>query len=1510
MEIGLTKDAATDPKWRQFSANVDRALASWDAVQEWADYIAFLRRLNKVLVQLKGQFDKIPSSSLVALRLASCLHPNLPYGVHVTAIEVYTTVFEILDGRELHLQINVWLPGLLPLMSYASINVKPLLIQLFEQHILPLPSLRNIIRPVLLAFLPGIDDESSESFDSLFKLIEDVKLKVNDDSHFWQSLFLVIISSCDRRPGALVWANRRFPSFRSSIPLDEIESDVSAYRALSYDAQMAATPETGLLIRAFCKGLQDDQLLVQRGFLELLVKNMELQSPVLQVIASKDDLQILLVSACSTVLRKDMSLNRRLWVWLLGPEPSPDSSAHYSRADYFARFALEPLVNGLLTSINSDVVDPVERVRPYRVCVSILDRWEIGASVVPRVLVPIIKSVQRYDTIKVDDAQYQDVVRCAGAFFDAVEAINIWSDCLDLICSGSRQDLELVLFVLEMFNVNDEEMVINHLPLMLLALLYRPRSNEQDPLWFKVCNIILGFIPERAFLPIQHSEAAAIEDPLCCIKSYYHPETPSDDATSNLPFSAATTSHLLLEQLARLTCEALEVCSATSLNPLCTMLSALLQKIPGQRNWRNEKLVRSLIKLPTPSSYSSLSGALDLFITVSESFTYDEIDNFIFSVCKHLFHYLSVSNGNYQVDVVQMIWALQEKLDDKRMQSGFATLFTNDCDELTKARAFSALWRNSIDRVNCHVILDRCLFLVLDDFASISVQHWLESVVTSDKSKQLLEFVVHPITNCEDDTPVCMYHIKTLGNVLRSVPALQSIYVKEGFATTVNTSVLGFLDSQIEGTDSGTVVECLDLLDLTLASKEQDLLALITPLMDLVRRLNSLNDVKSLPQARVLRLLSKALLKLDKVSPVWRPTAANEQLPKSLFQCIMDGLSSSTSETVVKSWVNLLIDILPMVGYSILQIMIPIIELLCKRVTQTVEDVRSSLYDDDEKVDVFMFYPFMDAIQKILENAHQVLDSQESRINSAKSSSDPSFFGNVISGVFAVEAPVTRSAAANDRLTVLLCFQDTTRACYGVWKWVELVCRPSQTSSNSVISVLSPLRTRTRKLLSRLYELETLEVLECLIEIARSEHDIFKVLHVLDHSRPKLTIPHIFNALISRINPGSLEENEKSTITTDLDDSEVSGFLVEYLVSLVNDAIEEIWYECMGFIREVHNNQSLYRHIIPSVLRFIKVMAEKVDAVKFGEQRKVRKDLSDIFLKLLSFALSSRSLVRPDSWKPENEKEPATTPDSPLPGTPPQTPLTAGGPVLKQEELAKALEWVLPSLRIIVNDPDKTQGALANIVNSLLYPSLRQKSQMSLPDYLLSLLQVLTQVPQSEKSWKSLVGDALFDPRFLAITANQASQWTPIISRWAQYDKERIKEYVLKLSSYGTNSNVLFGWSDQESTIQGQNLDRLGYLFLCGSRDGFALNFKDLTDKLERLFAGGNIPHVFTCLRAIILSVESTHLAPVWTFLYSQLWATFNVFLRQEKPVDFDNVLAACKLLDTLLVVNPEDFQM
>ena len=84
------------------------------------------------------------------------------------------------------------------------------------------------------------------------------------------------------------------------------------------------------MIRGFAAVLEDDNSLVRRAALDLLLTSLRLDSLAVKD-ARPEDRTILMRAACSVVLRRDLALNRRLYTWLLGPEETSEHQSLYLR---------------------------------------------------------------------------------------------------------------------------------------------------------------------------------------------------------------------------------------------------------------------------------------------------------------------------------------------------------------------------------------------------------------------------------------------------------------------------------------------------------------------------------------------------------------------------------------------------------------------------------------------------------------------------------------------------------------------------------------------------------------------------------------------------------------------------------------------------------------------------------------------------------------------------------------------------------------------------------------------------------------------------------------------------------------------------------------------------------------------------------------------------------------------------------------------------------------------------
>lgn len=359
--------------------------------------------------------------------------------------------------------------------------------------------------------------------------------------------------------------------------------------------------------------------------------------------------------------------------------------------------------------------------------------------------------------------------------------------------------------------------------------------------------------------------------------------------------------------------------------------------------------------------------------------------------------------------------------------------------------------------------------------------------------------------------------------------------------------------------------------------------------------------------------------KLDKTQQPVIPASP----PSQLLGCLLNGINSPNSREMIGKWVDLVCQCLPLYYGSLFQILFTLVESFCKEIRSSFNNLNNVFKNRDEPNESgyeHVIAALLRGLETCIATAHERLRIEEDN-NSSRNPDQPQqgFFGNMVSGVFSSESTPGRNTA-NDRLTVLLCFQDAVRLCFSIWSWDTIEKGSSSLDAESGASFQYTslrMRNRSRRLLENLFNAEALECLETLIEMWSKCNSIenttathvLHLLHTLDAARPKVIIPAIFNAIYSRTNPTALDPTRKSAMASNVTESELSAFLVTYARSLDDDVLDEIWTDCTTFLKDVLSNPFPHRHILPRLVEFAAILGSKMENTSFGEDRRMRKEL-------------------------------------------------------------------------------------------------------------------------------------------------------------------------------------------------------------------------------------------------------------------------------------------------------------
>ena len=1275
------------------------------------------------------------------------------------------------------------------MLSFASLSVRPLYYALLADHVLTLDyqSLRPIVKSIILCLLPGLEDETSEDFEQGIELLDKLRAITTQvdqtdeqdggtDGYFWQCFFLAVITSPPRRQGALSYMFRWLPSLGPYIPStngghnDGVDESVTVAKYLSPAAEAILRPEPGLLIRCFVVGLKDDQMLVQRGFLDLLATRLPLHSPALQVTAEGRDLEQLVAAAVSVVLRRDMSLNRRLWTWLLGPDAvssgtagadqpkspiSPSSEDTSEKAgSYFRQFGHVPMKQCILAMFDHASSSPSERARPYRICLSLMDRWEIGSILVPDILMPSLRSV--FDHAEHDRKRPADeVIRSASLFFDGVESELIWSNLIMYLLTTlqleaedahlAKQQLRFLDFVINRFNLREEDMLTVHIPnAILLSLdgLHKTINRMGDEYhdfftgFLQLIDVLVSLVPDHAFYDRNLPRHAATATPPQLLDADSKGDMIYDQLkrhySSHQETSSGHSPQIMASQRGLLILRSLvDIYNTTSARPeltsglplLANMLYAMIPKVHEVDPSLAAKLVstssRTLKRLVEPESspvqaftmVSSTIGLLAAFKKAdpASSLQVDSENETLQPMfLDFLWHRLSPTDPKYHVEAVRLIWQLEHlAASEQRLAAQLSTFLferlDTTADSAEECSRFATLWEHSVtsqpsrserrpntltrrtssfsaahdfNARNAEQILLRPLLLLLDKLqdetseTAIFLHSWIQRLPSLDKIFSILFTLIEAECQSYEDASIrhgaqsrrqryagqaardlARTH-KHMLNILKHASShtwsvLTSIQPKNpmGQAPPPNGThflALSCIKALKMRTDSPALhLEqlALETLQILLESPSATILKALEIEDALIDQLTQkLDRYSGSIQTEYLRAITKALRvrtyepPSDADSP---PSSSHGSMsvlasmgpPSRLLSCISKGLSSPHCRLFLDHWVEFLSTILPLYADAIFTAMIPLVECFCKQISlafqHLINSSSASPYHRDE-IPVTALPALLHGLEMVLANAHLRLASTVSTKPAMRPpDQNQNFFGNMVSGVFTADGPPSRTSGVNNRLTVILCMQDAVRTCFEIWVWATLGMDlgkhdPTSVATTNFNSV--KLRNRTKKILENLFVAESLECLEALMLLWLKGNggsynfggpsSTFSLLHTLTATQPRNIVPVMLNALYSRTNIEALDKSRRSTLTCDLSGPDVAVFMHDYLGTVEDDAMDEIWEDFTTFFRDVLSNPMPHRKILPIALELAVLLAQKIDNTNYGELRKMQRDLA------------------------------------------------------------------------------------------------------------------------------------------------------------------------------------------------------------------------------------------------------------------------------------------------------------
>lgn len=264
---------------------------------------------------------------------------------------------------------------------------------------------------------------------------------------------------------------------------------------------------------------------------------------------------------------------------------------------------------------------------------------------------------------------------------------------------------------------------------------------------------------------------------------------------------------------------------------------------------------------------------------------------------------------------------------------------------------------------------------------------------------------------------------------------------------------------------------------------------------------------------------------------------------------------------------------------------------------------------------------------------------------------------------------------------------------------------------------------------------------------------------------------------------------------------------------------------------------------------------------------------------------------------------------------------------LVSEDVIAILASILPGITKILIDSDRIVAAITTISTQVLIPTFRWKSYpQNVTRNTLNILYSISKIPEASKIWRKDVGEAFNDPKFFCVASlNLAKQgWLPLLRQWTLSDKDCMPDFLARLSS-PTSAGIMFGVGASSARLEADrktqlSLRRMAVLVLAAADDAFVVNLVGIQEKLADLMnataasspSSATRAEIFMLLRGLVLKISPIHMTSFWPIINSELYDAISSLFPDEThdTYNINCVVQACKLLEILLILAPDDFQM
>ena len=340
----------------KFERKLSSILSSSTSAKTWSDLLPLTREIYQLLSKHNNNinFSKLNNKLLLAKRLAQCLNPECPGGVHEVVLDIYYIILHnIVFFNETCLMDNlgIYACGLFPFYPNASLNNKKKFMDKIingcflcfraDEITLCLPGL-------LTSLIQGLDDNNETTREQIYTIFNDLTKKLSDNV-FYGVYWTLILRNKLLRPSGMKYLLEKIIRY-------------SDYEALPQDKKEEIIfnefPNINtVVVNALCQVIEEKDIPTVRTGMDFILTKLPLTNE--NKMLTDEAKVTLIISALKLLIKNDQSTTRRLKNYILGMNTEEEVNLESEDMTY----KIDLVVQAFLKIFNPDITYTREQLK-------------------------------------------------------------------------------------------------------------------------------------------------------------------------------------------------------------------------------------------------------------------------------------------------------------------------------------------------------------------------------------------------------------------------------------------------------------------------------------------------------------------------------------------------------------------------------------------------------------------------------------------------------------------------------------------------------------------------------------------------------------------------------------------------------------------------------------------------------------------------------------------------------------------------------------------------------------------------------------------------------------------------------------------------------------------------------------------------------------------------------------------------------------------------------------------